>query len=351
MHNPHSLTRLPFVTAAFLAAFSLVFGAMDGLASPPVQTVAKVWAAATIAQDPTTGVPGGAVAKPDAPGDRNAPAPASRAKPGEAQAAVKLARERLLKQPGVTARLVETVTVRDSVFKAEGRYLQGDLSAAERFLRIELKFTSGGSEGALLEVCDGDILWTRQKVGADVVITRRNVTEILKVAKKKNIPVQFLEFEFGLGGIPELLGSLDDAIEFTDLKQNTLRDRPVVVVQGKWRPEIWKQITGGRNPAPPWVPEVCRLYLDEETGFPHWILYLRRVPDRDRLKSLLSLEFFDVHCGEAPAASEFKFTPPEREPQVDITDQYLQRLEAAAPSEPENPPARPGSVFSPAPPK
>lgn len=246
-----------------------------------------------------------------------------------AQQALRDAIEQLSQQSSISARMLESVMVLGRGFKAEGRYLQGNIRNTDRLLRVELKFKAGGAEGSLLEVCDGDILWTRRDVGKDTEVTRRNVAEILAAAKTNNVPVRILDTDLGFGGLPELLVSLDQAMVFTAIKKDSLRQRPVVVIQGGWNENLANNLRGSTNPQDPlptWMPDLARLYLDAETGFPHRILYLKRVPGRDTLKPMLTLEFLDVQVGEPLDRAEFEFRPPTGVDPRDITMEYIKRF-------------------------
>jgi hypothetical protein len=257
--------------------------------------------------------------------------PAERTAVGELQRA----RALLGQQTSIVAQLVETVTMFDRTVKADGRYIQTN----DRRIRLELKLRVGNTTGSLLEVCDGEILWVRQDIGKDPYITRRNVKQILEAAERTGaIPQNVLVADLGLGGLPSLLASIERSFDFDGLKDDTLRDRPVVTVQGHWNEAMNINLRGSssNNPFPAYIPDIVRVTVDRETGFPHRIMYLKKVPDRDTLKPMLTLDFLDVKLGQPIDPSEFTFVVPERVQPHEETQVYINMLKA-----PPAPPATP----------
>lgn len=247
------------------------------------------------------------------------------------------ARDLLGKHATISAQLVETVVMFDRSVKMDGRYLQ----TADHRLRFEVKLRVGGTVGSLVEVCDGEILWSRQDIGKEQQVTRRNVKQILEAAQKAgNIPQNVLAADLGLGGLPSLLATIEQSFDFDGLKDDTLRDRPVVIIQGQWNAAMAANLRGQlpEGQLPPYVPDIIRITLDRETGFPHRIMYLKKVPERDTLRPLLTLDFLDVKLGEPIDPSEFTFVVPERIQPVELTERYLQKIQQP-PAAPPTPPA------------
>ena len=102
---------------------------------------------------------------------------------------LKHAREQLLKASSVSATVVETITLFDKTYKAEGKYLQKTSPRPNEWnMRLELRVKLGESAGSLLEVCDGEVLWTRTEIDfgkkrerrdrKELTLTRRNIAEI-----------------------------------------------------------------------------------------------------------------------------------------------------------------------------
>lgn len=266
--------------------------------------------------------------------------------PDSPEGALKRSRELLLRYSSINARLVETVSFFDRSYKAEGRYLQTSLKPGDWHMRLELMLKVGGSEGALLEVCDGEILWTRTEIGAgkkkDQTITRRDVGRILAAAKKLGDPKteNSIIANLGLGGLPALLASIERDMKFSSLKEETLRDRPVVVLSGQWN-DAFKGRFGvepSKGPAllPSFVPDEVQLSLDRETAFPVRFLYLKKIEGRDVLRPILTLDFIDVALNQPVDNSEFAYEPPQGITPVELTNFYLDQL--APPSSAPPPP-------------
>ena len=238
----------------------------------------------------------------------------------------------------VQARLVETVQLPDRSIKAEGRYLQGNMGARDYRMRLELRLKVGSQTGSLLEVCDGQILWTRHEVGNQPIITRRNVQEILKAAERSApIPHTILISNMGLGGLSALLGSMHLSMNFQGIKPDELRDRPVFVVQGGWQDQyvaLWRGVRQNQDKAfpdglPSFVPDLVWLSVDQENGFPHRIQYRKRIPGRKEsvTQPILTLDYLDVVLNEPLNAQEFEFKEPDRPTPIDRTEEFIKQFQ------------------------
>ncbi|MSR56597.1 MAG: hypothetical protein EXS05_02855 [Planctomycetaceae bacterium] len=262
-------------------------------------------------------------------------------RPRSATGEIKRAREKLLKYASIQAEIVETVTIGDRSYKAEGRYLQTGLQPPDDWrMRLELTLKVGDSTGTLLEVCDGDVLWTSTLINtgrksglAEQNVSRRNVTQILNAARKLSKSTESdLIANMGLGGLPGLLASIERDMKFTSVKEETLRDRPMLVIQGTWSDKFLEQI---KNPQQqkaasplllPFFPESVRIYIDRETGFPHRIVYRKSIPGRDVQRDMLILDYLEVAINQPIDGSEFAYEPPSGVQAEDITNLFLDQL-------------------------
>lgn len=253
------------------------------------------------------------------------------------------ARKQLLKNKSISARLVETITIVDRTLKAEGRYLQTALKTNDWHMRLEMAVKIGESTGSLLEVCNGEVLWTRTDIDSgrkkerkdahDSTITRRNVSEIMSAAKKLGDPKTEtgLIASFGLGGLPGLIAAIEQDMKLTSVKEDSLNGHPVYIVQGTWNEAFLKKMgPPGAQPASllmlPGIPESMRIYVDRETGFPHRFLYLKKVPGRDVFRSVLTLDFVDVALDEPINPAEFDYKAPEGAPVIEQTKAFVELL-------------------------
>jgi len=252
----------------------------------------------------------------------------------------------MLKYSSVSANIVETVSIFDRGYKAEGRYLQTALKPNDWHMRLQLSVKIGETTGSLLEVCDGEVLWTRTEIDfgkkkerkerKDTVLTRRNVSEIMGAARRavdeKNQAA--LIASLGLGGLPALIAAIEQDMKFTGTKEDTLRQRPVQVLQGTWTEAFASKLRGqsnqpGQAPSsllPVYVPDAVRIYIDRETGFPHRILYLKKLPGREVHRPMLTLDFLDVVLNEPINKTEFDYEPPAGVTPVEQTKAFVDML-------------------------
>jgi hypothetical protein len=271
---------------------------------------------------------------------------AGAAAPGQNSPAMVLknARTQMLTSTSISARVVEKVEILDKSYKAEGRYLQTALKPNDWHMRMELVVKIGDAGGAMLEVCDGEVLWTRLEVDLgrkkdkkdirEASVTRRNVAEIMSAARKLGDPKyeSALIASLGLGGLPALLAAIEQDMEFTEVSEATLRDRPMTVVHGAWSAAFSQKITGApagqakSSLLPAFIPDAVRIYIDRETGFPHRILYLKKLVGRDVLKPLLTLDFLDISLNEPINPAEFDYKPPEGVTPVEQTKAFVDML-------------------------
>jgi hypothetical protein len=262
---------------------------------------------------------------------------------------LKRAREQLLKASSVSASIVETVNLFDHTYKAEGKYLQRTAAQPDEWnMRLELRIKIGEAAGSLLEVCDGEVLWTRTEIDfgkkrerrekKETNLTRRNVVEIMSAARKLGDPKResILIASFGLGGVPALLSAIEQDMKFNlEMKEETLRDRPVNVISGTWSESMTAKLRGpagqGGAPSllPAFVPDSVRLYVDRETGFPHRIHYLKKLPGRKVSRPLLTLDFLDVALNEPIDSREFDYEPPSGVTPVEQTKAFVEMLSPA----------------------
>jgi hypothetical protein len=334
---------------------------MKSLASLTIAVTCFAFASWVGAFEPRTNGPLPAVLEPPVPGEVNRPAArerlVSQAEPADADESkpasaaprspaseIKKARELLLKCSSIQARIVENIAVGDRSYRAEGTYLQTGLKPNDWHLRLELALKVGESEGSLLEVCDGDVLWTSMTIDTgrkgprkdkkkDQTITRRNVTQILNAARKLNDAKTETQIvtSMGLGGLPALLAAIERDMRLTAVKDEMLRDRPVTVIHATWTENVAAQWSsapekGGTPLLPPFVPEQARIYLDRETGFPLRFLYQKRLPGRDVWRPILTLDFLDVVLNEPINKSAFAYEPPSGVQPVELTNIFLDQL-------------------------
>lgn len=311
--------------------------------------------------------------------------PVAQNNPRLAKATLRKARENLRQRDSIQADIVETIAIGNRKFHARGTYLQG----TDMRLRLEYFVRVGSEAGSLLEVCDGQVLWTRHIIGEkdadetdsddtepeadngtaeavksaapetaadgsdtaqaspadesndkgesdsqeNIRITRRDIDKIRKAAaENQNVPERVLIVELGLGGLPALLASIEESIQFNTISEERIDSQVFTVVEGGWTLEAL-QAFGAKDAAArlaDHVPERVRIYFDRDTLFPRRILYLKRHPERDFFRPMLTLDFVNVLLDGPVDEMAFQFVPPEGVLANDITELYLRRLASGA---------------------
>jgi hypothetical protein len=304
------------------------------------------------------------------PPQENEAAPAVAAEPA-ADPAVVAAAEKLLRDArdrlyatkpntGIRAKFVERANIGNRRFAAEGTYLQGPFPS----LRLEYRVQIGGSEGVLLEVCDGNVLRTSKEVrpigskNAEATLsqwTRKDINLILEASGTgtEGTPDQvILQAELSLGGIPTLLTSLERTMVFDTLREQPWQGKPMTVIEGGWRSEKLSQVAAQMGATPQsiaaLVPDRVRVYFDKETQFPMRILYRKRTNlQPPTYVPLMSIEFTDVQLNVPVDAGEFRSVRPKGVDEIDETQMYLAMIKQM---QGVKPPAEPGAPVDATPP-
>lgn len=236
------------------------------------------------------------------------------------------ARERLISYQSVKAKILETVAIGERRFTMKGNYLQGDGLK----LRLDYEVEVGSTPGKLIEVCDGQILWSHQVIGKEQRVNRRNVRQILEAAAAAEATTEtLLHAELGLGGLPGLLASLQKSVQFEKQWEQDFDSQPFLVIDGGWKTEHRAKFMGpkadAQQPLPSFVPDRVRIYMQKESKFPRRIMYLKRYdgPTQRSLRPMVTIDFVDVAWNVPVDDTAFVFTLPENVEQQDVTEDYL----------------------------
>lgn len=249
--------------------------------------------------------------------------------PGYAEALLKKSREKLLAYSSIQAEITETVQIGPKPFHIKGKYLQGkDLKLRLEF-EVQSRKEDGKPIGTLLEICDGQVLWTEHNIKGNSRVTRRDVQAILKQAQMNpNSQPNLLVAELGLGGLPGLLAAIQKNMQFESVAERTINGKTLTVLNGSWKEGFLAQFKGGDPNAPAqlpaYVPDGVRIYLDPDTLFPRRIVYLKK--NQETMESMVTLNFSKVTLNAPIAATQFAYEPPDGVFPVDITHQYLKQL-------------------------
>lgn len=244
-----------------------------------------------------------------------------------AAATLAQARERFDNYTSIRAQMLETVTIGARPMTAYGTYLQ---STNDR-LRFELQIEIGDeNRGRLTQVSDGQLLWTSWTVGTHSRVTRRDIQEIRKaVAANPSMTTQRVMSDLGMGGMKALLASLELSMDFNTYREAKIKDKNFIVIQGAWKEDFLKELgmvgEGGDAELPDQVPDLTRLYFEQESLFPRRIMYLKKLPNEDQVRPLLTLDFLNVELNAEIADASFAYEPPSDVPQVDDTREFIER--------------------------
>lgn len=249
--------------------------------------------------------------------------------PAQATALLEQARKKLLTYSSIRAQITEKVEIGPKSFVISGSYLQGlDLKLRLEF-QVQGRKSNDKPIGTLLEICDGQVLWTEYNIKETSRVTRRDVKAILQQAEltPQSNSNMFIA-ELGLGGLPGLLASIQKNMTFESVSERTVNGKTLTVLNGSWNNAFlaqWK----GNDPAgtvqlPAYVPDGVRIYLDPQTLFPRRIVYLKK--NEQTLESMVTLNFTKVTLNAPIQETEFAYEPPDGVFPADITNQYLNQL-------------------------
>jgi outer membrane lipoprotein-sorting protein len=186
--------------------------------------------------------------------------------------------------------------------------------------------------GELVQVSDGNALWSYWKNGDSQRLTRRNIQEILEAADQaENFDRSRMFEDLGAGGLQALLARLETGMEFGKVREQTVGDTRLLVISGRWTKESLQQyfqITDPAAPRPAWVPDYVRVYVDAEAKLPRRIQYLKKHPNpaAKQVRPLITLDFRDMTINDTVDDSQFQFEAPAGLAELDLTEQTIDAI-------------------------
>ncbi len=263
----------------------------------------------------------------------------------DASSVLDAARERLRSYKGLKAAIVESVNIGSKPFKATGVYMQG---TGDR-VRVEFQFGKGEPiKGAMKQVCDGQILWTRFDVGGESYITRQDIQQIREALQgSPRIPDGKIAADIGYGGLKGLLASLQETMDFSAprkevhvVKQDGKdANADMIVLRGKWTEAMRKVLLGPDAPEdaflPSYMPDLAWVYLDAKNLFPYRIMYLKKLPNQDKAHALVTLDI-TPDWSLVPTNEDFEYIPPDEIIPNDITLDVIKGLKSRSKPEKES---------------
>lgn len=278
--------------------------------------------------------------------------------PTEAELLLDAALVKVRALESVEADLSQNVSMLGQTFQVTGSYVKGPGYK----IRMELNLKDlGDSNGTLLQVCDGKVLWDYQRIAQAQNYRRLAIDKVLARIETpefdQDIRDQIVN-SFGFSGPDALLAGLRKSVLFDQKEEDTLDGRKVWVLRGAWKDRAalvspGQQVPSG--PLPPYIPSVVALTIGQDDGWPYKLEMKGRLrvgpslggaaekkaapapaqtarPDQ---VSSLTLTYSNVKLNPELDPARFAFTPPDPRivPNVvvvDQTDEWLARLNEAA---------------------
>jgi hypothetical protein len=190
--------------------------------------------------------------------------------------------------------------------------------------------------GELQQICDGAVVHTIWKNGDTTRVTRRTLTAIQEAAATAGgFESGSVAMDLGVGGLRSLISRLQTSMVFAPVRKVMAGDRALLEVTGRWSDRVRKEIFGLPEgtfvDARPWVPEYSRVYVDQESGLPRRIQYLKHSPNPGEkvARPLLTLDLRNLRMNSPVDAALFRFTPPENVAVEDQTDAVINAIRNA----------------------
>lgn len=255
---------------------------------------------------------------------------------------------------------VQTLERRDSIYAVIrqevnlfGRHLVGSGSYLEQReggkhrMRLELTLQIGDRTSSLVQVCDGDYLWTHRQLLGKAELSRIDVSRASEaLARAEKMPGKGgMGILPGLGGLPKILRGLHASFDFTHAQQGRWgkRKRLVWRLRGQWKadrllkilPNQKEAIAAGKPPElselPQHLPDHVILLLGQEDLFPYRLEYRRAAGKKDswadapESRPLVTMQLYDVVLDGPVDRNRFIYNPGKAE-FSDHTDGFVQSL-------------------------
>ncbi len=321
--------------------------------SPALGLALLVPMLAAWAQEPETSAFKPAPAPPTAKTDE---APLVEPPPTEAETTLDEAIEKVAGLKTVAADLEQTVNMLGESFTLKGTYLQGP----DYRMRLELSLQGlGDSTGAMIQACDGKVLWDYQQILDARSYHRLDLAKILERLDGSGFEPELREQVIegvGFSGPEALLAGLRKTVHFYNREEATLGDRPVWILRGQWKDLA--ALSGEGQPVlpaaaalPAYVPSVAKLWIGRDDGWPYQLHLEGRIPaiiQDNRPKDLqghpigvngagssvppsrIMLTYSNVRLDPELPDDRFRLAVPTDAQVLDDTEQFLLGLEQAA---------------------
>jgi hypothetical protein len=262
-------------------------------------------------------------------------------KPGDLDTLLRAARERINGCDSVAARLRYRIHLFGNELIGSGLYQQQGQGSARR-LRLELKTEFGERAASLVQVCDGQSLWTYHEFGGKPQLMRLDLRRVRASQRQfiNVLPTSPVD-ELATGGLPRLLEGLWMHFQPLQVESGYLGDIAVWAIEVEWKENVFAalapEVLARRQPgealdftALPQMPERVMIFLGHDDLFPRRIEFRRRREAEGEGESsaaafvpVVTLEFSDIAINQPVDPRQFDYQPGPVGP-IDVTEQFLE---------------------------
>lgn len=216
---------------------------------------------------------------------------------------------------------------------ASGKYFHAPGFKLRMEMTVRIGTGKNSVEGSLLQVCDGQVLWTRHEIAGKPRITRRDVRQIASAAESAGLSKDnFLVMNLGLGGLPAYLAALEKCFVFENARKEFLKGKKgseeVYVLDGVWTDlyrKHFESIDPRKKRLPAHVPDRVRLIFDKDF-IPRRIIYAKLDSNSNELRKMVTLRFDSIEINTPIDENTFRFVPTDGVYQDDITNAYIKQI-------------------------
>ncbi len=210
----------------------------------------------------------------------------------------------MLHRRSISVQLRQQVELLGHRMVGSGTYIEQQAPAA-RMSRLELRIQLGEQTTSLVQVCDGQSLWTHRRLFDDGKLERVDLHRVhaaLRQAGRSEEEVALVNYQ-RLCGLGKLLGGFRQSFQF-DAPQPGIwgtEELPVWRLVGRWSPQRLAELLPGHaaalaenqeiDPAdlPAQMPDQVVLLLGQADLFPYRIEYRRTQGSRGRFQVTMDL--------------------------------------------------------------
>ncbi len=222
----------------------------------------------------------------------------------------------------IRADIQEVIDLAGKPITLNGSYVSGP----ELRLRIEFAFSlPDAATGSMLEVCDGQTLYSYLRLGDSARCTRREVRKILNAAHVHGVDLlSDRSNDLGLGGLPGLIASLQNSMDFENPERMTIEGHELVVLAGSWNKEFLAR-WNDKKPIPAGIPDAVKVWIRRDVNFPVRFVYSKRNRNGES-QPQVQIEFRNVRFNERVDEKEFLYIPREDLVPEDTTRRYIEQI-------------------------